>query len=180
MPGPGNRLGLVNASLTDAAQLDPQVDGFSLFAIGRWRRRSRTPELTPVFCWLCPRGLDFSFKNDQARSERSGRAVGVSASGHYPEALGLSLPLKLPIIFKLAARALNDFSNMSKDTPKKVLVRHPALSSAQQRAHVPDGNRREHEVGEQRSEAVGHRDPRGAPSRRRPDSGVVEATSSVG
>ena len=27
MPGPGNRLGLVNASLTDTAQLDPQVDG---------------------------------------------------------------------------------------------------------------------------------------------------------
>ena len=64
-PGPVNvadarsgiRLGLVNGSLTDAAQLEPQVDGFSLFAIGRWRRRSRTPELTPVFCWLCPRGL---------------------------------------------------------------------------------------------------------------------------
>ena len=68
----------VNTPLTDSDQRKRQVDGFSLFAIGRWRRHSRTPKLTTVFCWLCPRGLRFSFRNDQARSERSGRAVGVT------------------------------------------------------------------------------------------------------
>ena len=30
-----------------------------------------------MFCWLCPRGLGFSLRNDQARSEKSGRAVGA-------------------------------------------------------------------------------------------------------
>ena len=36
----------ISKSLTDSAQLERQVDGFSLFAIGRWRRHSRTPKLT--------------------------------------------------------------------------------------------------------------------------------------
>ena len=72
--------GPVNVPLTDSTQLGGQVDGFRLFAIGRWRRHSRTPELTPVFCWLCPRGLGFFLRNDKARSEPSGRAVGVSSA----------------------------------------------------------------------------------------------------
>ena len=30
-----------------------------------------------MFCWLCPRGLGFFLRNDKARSEPSGRAVGA-------------------------------------------------------------------------------------------------------
>ena len=82
----GNRRGLVNCSLTDTAQLEPQVDGFSLFAIGRWRRRSRTPELTPVFCWLCPRGLGFSLRMIRpARGDPGGPVWSERVYGIPPE-----------------------------------------------------------------------------------------------
>ena len=41
----------------------------SLFAIGRWRRGSRTPELTTrCSAGFCPRGLGFPLRLDQARS----------------------------------------------------------------------------------------------------------------
>jgi hypothetical protein len=43
--------GPVNASLTDSAQPERQVDGFSLFAIGRSAQAThKTPEQPPGFC----------------------------------------------------------------------------------------------------------------------------------
>ena len=67
----------VNTPLTDSDQLERQVDGFSLFAIGRWRRHSRTPKLIRCSAGLVLAAWALSLRNDQARSERSGRAVGV-------------------------------------------------------------------------------------------------------